>query len=90
MTRVQEPVHAVLVMIPESAFLDYLCGRKALVKIPADATLAAWWRITRGVRDGLPGKCDGIVLRIEHPSFAEVQPGTKIPRVRALFRRRDS
>jgi hypothetical protein len=77
-----EPARAIIVMIPEHSLFEYLVGRRVLANVPESACLRGMWI------DSAPRRTTRILaMRLEHPSFAPVKPGTFTPRMKARFRR---
>lgn len=69
--------------LPRESLLAYLTGQRVLVNVPLDARLVSVWMEINaygGIETGAR-----MVLKLEHPSFPAVKPGTRIPRMLARF-----
>ena len=82
---IAEPVRQIIVTIPQASLVEYLVGQRVLINVPPDAKLIGAWSDSRYV-DGVEGS-RVLRLRVEHDSFAGVEAGRKIPRLRAIYRR---
>lgn len=79
------PVRAILIRIEQDRLFKYFSGEATLCNIPAEAALTAIW--LEGGKWIEDRRTRVLVMRLEHPSFAEIAPGTRIPVVTARFRR---
>lgn len=76
---------AIILLVPQASIMEYLTGKRALSNVPEGACVRSMWIDRWAWVAAGPNMI--LAMRLEHPSFPPVQPGRRLPRIRARFRR---
>lgn len=73
----------VIMALSKTTLLLYLTGKRTLTNVPPDAKIVSLWSDSDW-SEGVQSR-SRVVLKIEHESFAPVEPGSRIPRIKPHF-----